>query len=204
MKIVYGITPEQMAYEDMLEKTQRLLDMGLDMLQYRAKAKSAGRMAREIDGLLRLCSTCGVPLLVNDHVDLALELGCDGVHAGQSDEGTGAIRQRTGTGFIIGATAKSLESALMAQASGASYLGVGALYPSSTKPEAVSVSGEILRAIHDSVSLPVYAIGGLSPERIDGELLSMADGVVLSAALYDNTGNLALIKKKMERLEKGI
>lgn len=108
------------------------------------------------------CVYCGF----NDRVDVALASGADGVHVGSSDEAVAEIRKRVGSSFIIGATAKTVEQARMAESQGADYLGVGACFPSPTKEAALGISLEDLEEITASVSIPSVAIGGLSLDNI--------------------------------------
>ncbi len=179
-----------------MEKTERLLGEGLNILQYRAKHKGLAVMVKEIEGLKKLCDLYNVPLIVNDHVDLALKLGCDGVHVGREDCGIEDFANRTEDGFIIGATAKTVEEALNAEMNGATYLGLGAMFPSTTKPDAIPMTIAMLERIKWFSTIPVYAIGGLTHGNISRELILAVDGVVLSSELYENTDNLKKLQKK--------
>ena len=102
-----------------------------------------------------------MPLIVNDSLKVAIESGADGVHVGIEDQPVEEIRKKVGNGFIIGATAKTVEQAQAAQAAGADYLGVGAVFPSPTKKNAIRITTGQLREICASVSIPCVAIGGI-------------------------------------------
>lgn len=112
-----------------------------------------------------LCRRYHVPLILNDQVDLALACGADGVHVGSEDLPVAHIRRRAGPDFIIGATAKTVQQAQAAQAAGANYLGVGAVFPSPTKPGAQRLTPEELGGICASVSIPAVAIGRHRPKQ---------------------------------------
>ena len=131
-----------------------------------------------------LCHRYGVPLLIDDNVDVALKSGADGVHVGIEDTPVAEIRARAGRDFIIGATAKTVEQARAAQAAGADYLGVGAVFPSPTKKNAVRITVEQLRDICGSVTIPAVAIGGISLDNIRELRGGGMRGVAVISALF--------------------
>ena len=143
------------------EAVEEALKGGVTIVQLREKHLDEGDLRGEALLLQRLCARFHVPLILNDNVRLAMELGCDGVHVGQSDMPAGEARRMLGPGKILGVTAKTAEQARAAEAAGADYLGSGAMFTTSTKPEALPMSGEQLRAIAGSVDIPVAAIGGI-------------------------------------------
>ena len=111
--------------------------------------------------LKEVCAQAGVPFVIDDDVALAAEVGADGVHVGQSDTACAEARRVLGPNAIVGVSAQTVAEALDAQAAGADYLGVGALHPTPTKPDAVDVTYGELRSICDAVSIPVVGIGGV-------------------------------------------
>jgi thiamine-phosphate pyrophosphorylase len=136
------------------------------MIQLRekhAEGASLDAMARE---LMDVCSSRGVPLVINDDVELAARVGASGVHLGQGDASVASARERLGEAAVIGASVQTVAQALEAQAQGASYLGVGAVFPTATKPDAAIVPLEELSAICAAVSIPVVAIGGIGEPQI--------------------------------------
>ena len=143
------------------EAVGEALKGGVTIVQLREKLLDEGDLRSEALLLQRLCARFHVPLILDDNVRLAVELGCDGVHVGQSDMPAGEARRMIGPGKILGVTAKTVEQAKAAEAAGADYLGSGAMFITSTKPEALPMSGELLRAIAGSVDIPVAAIGGI-------------------------------------------
>ena len=134
--------------------------------------------------LAQICSEANVPFVIDDEVDIALEVGADGVHVGQDDMACEQARARLGREAIVGVSAQTVEQALAAQAAGADYLGVGALIPTQTKPDAVDVTFDELRAICDAVDIPVVGIGGLNVNTIGKFAGSGADGAAVVSAIF--------------------
>lgn len=164
---LYAITDRTWATQDnFLEQVEEVLAGGATILQLREKNLSFDEFLKEAKEVKHLCQKYGVPLIINDNLTLAQEVKADGIHVGINDESVSSLRRKTGSSFIIGATAKTLKQALQSELEGASYLGVGAVYPSQTKKEALPVTKEELLAICKGVSLPVVAIGGLQKEHI--------------------------------------
>lgn len=139
---------------------------GVTCLQLREKEASAGEILTLARTLLPLCRARRVPLLINDRVDIALAAGADGVHLGQEDLPLPEARALLGPDRILGATAHTVDEALRAQAEGADYLGVGAMFPTGTKTDTVPTSADTLKAICAAVSIPVVAIGGVTAQNL--------------------------------------
>ncbi|MBR1738769.1 MAG: thiamine phosphate synthase [Ruminococcus sp.] len=157
---------------------------GATMIQLREKGKTREELVREARELKALCSRYSVPLIVNDDYEAAIEAGADGVHVGAEDAPVSLIRQRAGKGFIIGATAKTPEQALAAEKAGADYLGVGAVFPSPTKKNALRITPEQLKEITASVSVPCVAIGGLKADNLSVLSGSGAAGAAVVSAVF--------------------
>ena len=138
-------------------------------------------LGRELCGI---CRAAGVPFVVDDEVEIAREIGADGVHVGQDDMACENARALLGPDAIVGVSAQTVEQALAAQAAGADYLGVGALIPTPTKPEAVDVTFDELREICDAVDIPVVGIGGLNVHTIPQLSGSNADGAAVVSAIF--------------------
>ena len=134
--------------------------------------------------LSALCREAGVPFVVDDDVAVAIEVGADGVHVGQDDESCASARAALGPDKIVGVSAQTVEQALAAQAAGADYLGVGALIPTATKPDAVDVTYEELTRICAAVDIPVVGIGGLNERTIPQLAGSGADGAAVVSAIF--------------------
>lgn len=136
-------------------------------------------LARELKGV---CAAAGVPFVIDDDVALAAEVDADGVHVGQSDMACAEARAALGSDKIVGVSAQTVEEARAAAAAGADYLGVGALHPTATKPDAVEVTADELARICSAVSIPVVGIGGVdaaSAHELAGT--GVAGGAVVSA-----------------------
>ncbi len=137
-----------------------------------------------------------IPFVINDDVDVAVEVNADGVHIGQSDENLVSAREKLGSGKIIGVSAHNLDEALAAEKNGADYIGVGAVFSTSTKQDANKVSFETLTEICDSVTIPVVAIGGICAGNIMKLKGSGIDGVAVVSAIFAQKN----IKKAAEEL----
>ena len=142
------------------------LEGGVTMLQLREKHLDEAHFLEEAKELQALCRSRHVPFLINDNVEIALAMDADGVHVGQSDMAAGDVRKKLGDDKIIGVSAQTVEQALLAEKAGADYLGVGAVFPTSSKDDANEVSYETLKAICSAVSIPVVAIGGITQENV--------------------------------------
>lgn len=183
--LLYAVTDQAwVGRQTLLEQIEDALRSGATCVQLREKSLEKEAFTAEARAVLALCRRYGAPLIINDRVDVALESGADGVHVGIEDAPVAEIRQKTGPDFIIGATAKTVEQARAAEAAGADYLGVGAVFPSPTKQNAIRITAEELRAICASVSIPAVAIGGITRENM-GELrgCGMA-GIAVVSALF--------------------
>lgn len=138
-------------------------------------------LARELKAV---CAEAGVPFVIDDDVELAAEVGADGVHVGQSDMACAAARSVLGEDAIVGVSAQTVEEALDAEAAGADYLGVGALHPTPTKPDAVDVTMDELRRICDAVSIPVVGIGGVDAASAHELAGTGVDGGAVVSAIF--------------------
>lgn len=153
--------------EDFLFRVEGALRGGVTLLQIREKERSTReylQLARQVHELTRRYN---VPLLVDDRVDIALAMDAEGVHVGQSDLPVDLARKLMGPDKIVGATAKTVPQALEAWEQGADYLGVGAIYPTTTKVVTIRTSPETLGDICQAVPIPVNAIGGLNAGNLD-------------------------------------
>ena len=184
--------------QTLLEQVEDALRGGVTMVQLREKELPEDAFTAEAMEVKALCHRYGVPLLIDDNVDVALKSGADGVHVGIEDTPVAEIRARAGRDFIIGATAKTVEQARAAQAAGADYLGVGAVFPSPTKKNAVRITVEQLREICARVTIPAVAIGGISLDNIRELRGGGMRGVAVISALFgaDNIAGAARALKQ--------
>lgn len=189
-KRLYLITDEKLDFEkELLVKTEAALKAGVDILQYRVKFKSEEDRLREALILRKMTHKYGTTFIINDDVELAKQVKADGVHLGFQDKSIADARECLGESYIIGATAKTLEQASLAWQQGANYLGVGALNPSPTKPEAIPVTLTLLKEITDNIHIPVYGIGGIRSHNLTIEQMDVLNGVAVVSAVY--TGGIA-------------
>lgn len=168
----------------LITAVEEALRGGVTCVQLRDKGADEARLLEEIRLLKPVCAAYGVPLIVNDNLSAALKGGAQGVHLGLEDTPVREARAAAGEGFLIGATAKTTDRALAAQSEGADYLGVGALFASPTKSDAVRVSQETVREICETVKIPVVAIGGITEQNAALARSLGADGVAVVSALF--------------------
>ena len=159
---------------------------GVTLVQIREKDVTSRQYYEKAKKLKLLTSKYNIPLIINDRVDIALAVGADGVHVGQKDIPVKDIRKIVGEDFIVGATANSVELAIEAEAQGADYLGVGALFPTSTKDDTKPLTPQMLKKIVESVSIPVVAIGGISIDNIKLLKDTGIVGVAVSSGIMGN------------------
>ena len=150
---------------DFLHTVEQAMKGGVTLLQLREKNKTTREYIELAKKVHLLTRKYNVPLIIDDRVDVAIAVGSEGVHLGQEDMPVSAARKILGENFIIGATAKTVEQAVEATKGGADYLGVGAIYPTTTKVKTVLTSPDTLQEICRAVSVPVNAIGGLNKEN---------------------------------------
>ena len=152
---------------EFLERCEAALRGGATLVQIREKEKSTREYIALAKKLHAICQRYNVPLIIDDRIDVAMAIGTEGVHLGQSDMPIDTARKILGDSVIIGATAKTVPQALEAYRQGADYLGVGAIYPTTTKVKTVLTSTQTLSDICRAVPIPVNAIGGLSKDNIE-------------------------------------
>lgn len=155
------------AEEEFLFHVEESLKGGVTLLQLREKEKSAREYIKIAEKVHNITKKYNVPLIIDDRVDVALAVDAEGVHLGQSDMPVRVARKLMGKDKIVGATAKTVPQANEAYEQGADYLGVGAIYPTTTKVKTVLTSTETLNDICKAVPIPVNAIGGLNKNNID-------------------------------------
>lgn len=183
--LLYAVTDRAwVGRQTLLEQIESALKGGVTLVQLREKDLPRLDYIRQAAQATALCHRYGVPLIVNDSLEVALKSGADGVHVGIEDQPVAEIRRQAGKGFLIGATAKTVEQARAAQAAGADYLGVGAVFPSPTKKNAIRITTGQLREICASVSIPCVAIGGISRENLPSLAGGGMDGFALVSAIF--------------------
>ncbi|MGN1085070.1 MAG: thiamine phosphate synthase [Lachnospiraceae bacterium] len=183
--LLYAVTDRAWTGRQTLyEQVEDALRGGVTLVQLREKELDEKALIEEAIRMKELCHRYGVPLLINDNVEAALQSGADGVHVGIEDCPVAEIRKRVGKDFIIGATAKTVEQAKKAEADGADYLGVGAVFPSPTKKNAIRITNGQLKEICASVSVPAVAIGGITLENVSEIKGCGMKGIAVVSALF--------------------
>ena len=153
--------------EEFLSRIESALKGGVTILQLREKNKTTKEYIDLAEKVHTIAKKYNVPLIIDDRIDVAMAVNAEGVHLGYDDMPISTARKILGNDVIIGATAKTVEKAKSAEENGADYLGVGAIYPTTTKVKTVLTSVDTLRDICNAVSIPVNAIGGLNKDNID-------------------------------------
>lgn len=165
---LYFITDSTgLSEEEFLRRTEEALQGGVTLLQLREKNRTTREYLSLAEKVHELTRRYGVPLLIDDRLDVAMAMDAEGVHLGQSDLPIHMARRILGPDKIVGATAKTVPQATEAYEQGTDYLGVGAIYPTTTKVKTVLTSTDTLRDICKAVPIPVNAIGGLNKTNID-------------------------------------
>ena len=184
--LLYAVTDQMWLKDDekLADVVESVLQNGATFLQIREKDLAEDAFEAEAERLKTLCVQHGVPFVVNDSVEIALQCDADGVHVGQSDIKGRDIRAIIGSDKILGISAGTVEEAVAAEKAGADYIGVGAVFPTGTKKNATPMTMELLKEIVSSVSIPVVAIGGISSENILQLRGSGVDGVAVVSAIF--------------------
>ena len=201
---LYFITDStEFSEEEFLRRTQAALQGGVTLLQIREKDKTTREYMALAEKVHALTLRYGVPLLIDDRLDIAMAIDAEGVHLGQSDLPVSIARKILGPDKIIGATAKTVPQALEAYEQGADYLGVGAIYPTTTKVKTILTSTDTLRDICKAVPIPVNAIGGLNRDNIDVLQGTGIAGICVVSAIMkaEDPGQAALdLRARAEQL----
>ncbi len=204
--LLYAVTDRAWTGEQTLyEQVEAALKGGVTCVQLREKELDETAFLQEAKDICALCRRYGVPFIVNDNVDVAIACQAAGIHVGQEDMAAGKVRRRVGDAMLLGVSVHTVEEARRAVRDGADYLGLGAVFPTSTKTDVDQMTNETLRSICDAVDVPVVAIGGINR----GNLLKLSgsgvDGVALVSAIFsaedieDTCRKLRLLAEGMVR-----
>ena len=191
--------------EEFLYRVEQALMGGITLLQLREKDKTTREYIDLANKVHTLTKKYNVPLIIDDRVDVALAIDAEGVHVGQSDMPVSTARKLMGDDKIVGATTKTVPQALEAYEKGADYLGVGAIYPTTTKVKTVLTSTETLGNICSAVPIPVNAIGGLNKDNIDVlKGIPIAGICVVSAIMKADDPKQAAVELQARAKELGL
>lgn len=182
---LYAVTDSSWLGQRTLEEAVRdAIKGGATFIQYREKEANADEFTRQAEKIKAVTDEYKVPFVINDEVEIAAELDVDGVHIGQSDVSLLQARKILGENKIIGVSVQTVLQAVEAEKNGADYLGVGAVFTTSTKKDADSVSLATLKAIRESVSIPVAAIGGISEKNVLQLEGTNIDGIAVVSGIF--------------------
>lgn len=183
--LLYAVTNSKLeSKQSLIEQVEAALKGGITCLQLREKDMDEATFLSEAIEMKKLCEKYNVPLIINDNVNIAIQAGANGVHVGQSDMEVSEVRKLVGDNMIIGVSAHTVEEAKAAEAGGADYLGVGAIYQTTTKQDATYVTLNELKRICNSVKIPVVAIGGMDRNTISKLSGTGVDGVAMVSAIF--------------------
>ena len=183
--LLYAVTDRHwLGNETLYSQVEKALKGGATFMQLREKNLDEASFLEEAKAIQALCKTYGVPFVVNDNVAIAKAIDADGVHVGQSDMEAGDVRAIIGLDKILGVSAQTVEQAKLAEERGADYLGVGAVFPTGSKDDAVEVDHQTLKAICRAVDIPVIAIGGITPENTGDLAESGICGIAVISAIF--------------------
>lgn len=183
--LLYAVTDRAWLGNDSLpEQVEKAIKGGASFVQLREKDLGLDEFIKLAAEVKTITDKYNIPYVINDNVDVALAVNADGVHLGQGDEKIKAAGQKLGHGKIIGLSAHTVEEAIQAEENGADYIGVGAVFNTTTKLDANTVSFETLRRICQSVNIPVVAIGGINKHNILELSGSGIDGVAVVSAIF--------------------
>jgi len=205
--LLYAVTDRTWLKElPLVVQVEQALIGGVTFVQLREKNLDYDAFLDEAKKIKVLCEKYHVPFVINDNIEIARACDADGVHIGQSDSKVSDVRTYLGKNKIIGVSAQTVEQAILAQQEGADYLGVGAVFSTSTKLDADSVSFKTLKSICEAVNIPVIAIGGISENNILELSGTGIDGVAVVSALFAKPDikaaaqNLCTLSKNMIKL----
>ena len=183
--LLYAVTDRHwLNGRTLYSQVEEALKGGATFIQLREKELDEEHFLEEAKEIKELCRRYQVPFVINDNVEIALAVDADEVHVGQSDMEAGDVRAKLGPDKIIGVSAQTVEQAVMAEQNGADYLGVGAVFPTGSKADALEVSHDTLKAICKAVKIPVIAIGGISKENILELSGSGICGIAVISAIF--------------------
>lgn len=185
-KGLYAITDNlNLTTGELIDKTEQILGNGAVMLQYRNKDRDPAIRQSQAASLQKLCRRFNVPFIVNDDIELARTINADGVHLGRDDTSCRKARIMLGPASIIGISCyNDLERALVMEHSGASYVAFGAFFPTRTKTDTVKADPELLQTAKQKLTLPIVAIGGITPENGNALIDAGADFLAVVGGLY--------------------
>ena len=181
---LYGIL--DLAYvsaREALRVAEEMMNGGIDLIQLRGKRETPGQLEQLGKPLHEITKARGIPLIVNDHPQVARNIGAEGVHVGQDDLGVKEGREEGGEGVFVGKSTHSLEQAIAAADEGADYIGFGPLFATPTKPDYLPIGLGLIAEAHHRVKLPIFCIGGIKLENLPEVIAAGAKRVVIVSGI---------------------
>jgi thiamine-phosphate pyrophosphorylase len=182
---LYAITAGTVDTARLCRQVEAAIEGGAALVQYRSKDLDAELRLAQARALVQLCRGHGVPLIVNDSIELAVACGADGVHVGRGDAGARAARAALPRGIVGVSCYADVALARDAADAGADYIGIGSVFPSPTKPHAIHAPLELIARAHDACGLPVAAIGGITPSNAASVVAAGAAMLAVISALFE-------------------
>lgn len=183
---LYAVTPNELDTKLLVAKVLLAIKGGAKVIQYRNKMAGKSLLLRQSTALLAACRSYGVPLIINDHLDLCAKIDADGLHLGATDPKPGPVRRLLGADKIIGVSCyNQLALAQDAEADGADYVAFGACFPSDTKPNAVHAPLSLFKQAKQTLSVPVVGIGGITLDNAQDVKEAGADAIAVISTLFD-------------------
>lgn len=202
--LLYAVTDRAwVGRQSLYEQVESALKGGVTCVQLREKDLCTDDLLKEAEEISALCRQYGVPLFINDNVEVAVKCRADGIHVGQSDMSADKVRKLVGDDMMIGVSVHSVKEAIDAVRRGADCLGVGAVFSTSTKTDVDVLSKETLRSICEAVDIPVVAIGGIGTKNIKELSGTGVDGVAVVSAVFsadDIEAQCRILKKLSEEM----
>ena len=182
---------------------EKLITGGIDIVQLRGKNRTLDELSALAEKLLRLTISAKIPLIANDHAEIARRVEVQGVHVGQDDATIEKVRAQIKRPIIVGKSTHSIEQAVAAEREGADYIGFGPIFSTPTKPDYSPIGLAQIREVHERVSIPIFCIGGIKSENLTQVIAAGAKRVVIVSGLLQahNIAEYARACKKLLRRE---
>ena len=162
---------------------EQMIEGGVDLIQLRGKNKSIDELADIAAALHEITSRSSMPLIVNDHAEVARKASVEGVHVGQDDDSIQVARRKTGCAVLVGKSTHSLEQARAARAEGADYIGFGPIFATPTKPDYAPIGLSEIKNVHSDVTVPIFCIGGIKLDNLEEIIAAGAQRVAIVSGL---------------------
>ncbi|SES00391.1 thiamine phosphate synthase [Psychrobacillus sp. OK032] len=198
---LYLVTEESVPLNSLLKVVSQAIQGGVTIVQLREKNSSGKKFYEKAKALKKLLDSYDIPLIINDRIDIAIAINAAGVHIGQTDLPLEIVKRMVPKQFIIGVSAGTLEEAKNAERDGATYIGVGSVFPTGTKGDAKLLPHGVLEEITKAVSIPVVAIGGIALANVDTLQHTGIAGVAVVSAIMKANKPTLVAEKFLEKIK---